>query len=78
MNTVSGMLTATVDASDNVGVVTVKFWLDGGYQGNDATAPHERTWDTTALTDGTHRILIEASDAAGNKTYHAVNFVVDN
>ncbi|HZP56604.1 MAG TPA: S8 family serine peptidase [Dehalococcoidia bacterium] len=77
-STASGMLAATVSASDNVGVKVVKFWMDGVYQGNDPTAPYGFTWDTTTLSNGTHRILVEADDAAGNKAWAAVNFTVSN
>ncbi len=75
---VTGTINVTVNATDNIGVAKVRFWLDGAYQGYDGTAPYARSIDTTALTDGLHRVLIEAADAAGNATYGAVNFVVDN
>ena len=77
--TVSGTLSATVGASDNVGVAYVKFLMDGVYSGAlDTTAPYGATWDTTKLADGPHRILVEVGDTSGNKNWAAVNFNVAN
>jgi hypothetical protein len=75
---VSGDLTATVSASDDTAVQAVRFWLDGLYQGYDSTSPYSWSWDTTALSDGTHRILVEASDTSGNRSWDPVNFTVAN
>ncbi len=75
---VSGLLNATVNASDNIAILTVKFWMDGVYQGNDPTAAYGWSWNTTLLSNGSHRILVEASDTSGNKAWYAANFTVSN
>src|SRR5205823_11866331 len=45
---VSGTVTMTANASDNVGVVGVQFLLDGANVGAEVTAaPYSAPWDTT-------------------------------
>ena len=39
---------------------------DGELVGSDTTAPYEVSLDTTTLTDGTHRLFVEAFDNEGN------------
>ncbi len=75
---VSGQLNATVNATDGSGIQTVKFWMDNVYQGNDSTPAYGWSWNTVLLSNGIHRILVEASDIHGNKAWHGVNFIVTN
>jgi hypothetical protein len=66
--TVSGTVSVSASASDNVGVVGVQFKVDGvNFGTEDTTAPYARAWDTTAATNGTHSISAVARDAAGNQ-----------
>ncbi len=52
-STVSGTVTVSATASDNVGVVGVQFLLDGVALGTeDATAPYSVSWSTTATGNG--------------------------
>src|SRR5207245_1628614 len=67
--TVSGTITATAAASDNVGVVGVQFKLDGMNLGAEVmTAPYAVTWNTTTASNGSHSLTAVARDAAGNQT----------
>src|SRR5438552_3704451 len=64
---VSGTLTMTANASDNVGVVGVQFLLDGANVGAEVTAaPYSAPWDTTTASRGSHTLTAVARDAAGN------------
>ncbi|BAV33068.1 hypothetical protein SCL_0748 [Sulfuricaulis limicola] len=64
---VKGSITLDASATDNVGVVGVSFFLDGVVLGSeDTVAPYARTWDTTAVAEGTHSLKVRARDAAGN------------
>ena len=64
---VSGTVTVTADASDNVGVAGVQFKLDGANLGaEDTSAPYAVSWDTRTSADGSHNISAVARDAAGN------------
>jgi hypothetical protein len=71
--TLSGTVSVTASASDNVGVVDVQFLLDGGSNGSvDATtAPYSVSWNTATASDGSHTITAIARDAAGNSTTSA-------
>jgi N,N-dimethylformamidase beta subunit-like, C-terminal/Concanavalin A-like lectin/glucanases superfamily/Bacterial Ig-like domain/Bacterial Ig domain/Calx-beta domain len=78
--TVSGTVTVTADASDNIGVAGVQFMLDGASLGaEDTTAPYSVSWNTTAVTNGTHTLTARARDAAGNvTTSSAISVTVSN
>jgi hypothetical protein len=66
---VSGPITITASASDNVGVAGVQFKLDGANLGaEDTAAPFSAAWDTTSATDGSHMLTAVARDVAGNST----------
>ena len=65
--TVSGTITVTANASDNVGVAGVQFRLDGANLGaEDTAAPYSISWNTTPVTNGSHTLTAVARDAAGN------------
>ncbi|MDX6690371.1 MAG: hypothetical protein QOG15_1828 [Solirubrobacteraceae bacterium] len=67
--TVSGAVSVTADASDNVGVTNVQFKLDGANLGAaDTTSPYAVTWDSTTATPGSHTLTAVAKDAANNST----------
>src|SRR5581483_4953288 len=67
--TVSGSTSVAASASDNIGVASVQFLLDGAALGApDTTAPYGITWDTTAVANGSHILSARASDAAGNSS----------
>ena len=64
--TVSGIVTLTASASDNVGVVGVQFYLDGTAVGSeDTSSPYSTNWNTAGATNTTHVITARARDAAG-------------
>jgi len=78
--TVSGTVSVTANASDNVAVASVQFQLDGANVGAlDTTAPYSVSWDTTTATNGSHTLSAIAKDAAGNSaTSAAVAVTVSN
>jgi type III secretion system FlhB-like substrate exporter len=65
-STVSGIVTATANASDNVGVTKVDLSLDGNLKMTDTTSPYNYSFDSKTLTNGSHTITAKAYDAAGN------------
>jgi hypothetical protein len=69
---VSGNVTVSATASDNVGVSGVQFKLDGANLGAEDTAsPFSITWNSSAASVGTHTLTATARDAAGNTTTSA-------
>lgn len=78
--TVSGTISVTGSATDNVGVTSVQFKLDGSNLGTaDSSAPYSVSWNTTGATNGSHTITAVARDAAGNQTTSAaVSVTVSN
>jgi chitodextrinase len=78
--TVSGSVTVSANASDNVGVTKVQFQIDGVNLGAALTqAPYTTTWDTTTASNGAHSVTAAASDAAANTaTSIAVSVTVSN
>ena len=78
--TVSGSVSVSANASDNVAVVGVQFLLDGVALGaEDTTSPYSISWNTATATNGTHSVSARARDAAGNQTTAtAVSVTVSN
>jgi hypothetical protein len=79
--TVSGnAVTVSASASDNVGVTSVQFLLDGAPLGAPVTTlPYSIAWDTTAVANGSHALSAQAKDAAGNVgTATATSVTVSN
>ena len=78
--TVSATVSVTANASDNVGVASVQFQLDGANVGSlDTAAPYSFSWDTTKSANGSHALRAIAKDAAGNSTTSAaVTVTVSN
>jgi hypothetical protein len=77
--TVSGTITVSATASDNVGVVGVQFQLDAANLGAEDTAsPYTTSWNTTTVANGSHTLSAIARDAAGNKTTASVTVTVNN
>ncbi|OJH38389.1 extracellular catalytic domain type 1 short-chain-length polyhydroxyalkanoate depolymerase [Cystobacter ferrugineus] len=66
--TVSGTVTLSANASDNVGVTQVAFLVDGAVVGTDSTPPFTFAWNTATAATGPHSLAARASDAAGNTT----------
>jgi glucose/arabinose dehydrogenase len=63
----TGTIAISATASDNVGVASVEFQIDGVPIGAAATsAPYATTLDTSAYPSGQHVVRARASDAAGN------------
>jgi subtilisin family serine protease len=77
--TVSGSAVSfTATASDASGIQKVRFWVDNVYLSYDATAPYQKTWDTTTFANGTHTLKIEALDTFNNSTIQTITVTVSN
>jgi hypothetical protein len=78
--TVSGDVTVSATATDNVGIVGVQFLLDGVALGaEDLSAPYSIVWTSSSVANGPHTLSARARDLAGNlTTATAVNVTVNN
>ncbi|MBX5468364.1 MAG: Ig-like domain repeat protein [Thermoleophilaceae bacterium] len=87
-----GTQSLTVSSSDNVGVRDFRYVLDGGaidshhYQSCDYTRPvpcpasqgDTFSLDTSDLAEGSHTLIVNAIDTAGNARGTTVPFIADN
>jgi fibronectin type 3 domain-containing protein len=77
--TVTGSISVTASASDDVKVAGVQFQLDGLALGAErTTAPYAVTWNTGSATNASHTLAAVARDAAGNSAQSSVTVVVSN
>jgi hypothetical protein len=76
---VADTVTLEATASDNQGVVEVRFLVDGNVVGTDTTAPYSVSWDSTSVANGDVALTAEADDATGNTGVSAaVTVTVEN
>ncbi len=61
---VSGTVTLSATASDNVGVTSVEFYQGTTLLGNDSTNPYSLSWNTAGVANGTYTLTAKAYDAA--------------
>ncbi len=66
---VSGTVTVSANASDDVAVASVQFLLDGApLLAEDTSAPYSISWSTLATSNGVHQLAARARDTGGNLT----------
>nr|MBC8872255.1 S8 family serine peptidase [Planctomycetota bacterium] len=78
--TVSGTVTVEADASDDVAVTQVEFFVNGSSIGidSDDTDGWSATWDTISSGDGSHTVTATATDTASQSASDSVTVTVDN
>ncbi len=64
-DTVTGTITVTANATDNVSVASVQLLVNGVVTATDNTAPYTFTWNATTLS-GAQTLSAKATDGAGN------------
>jgi peptidoglycan/xylan/chitin deacetylase (PgdA/CDA1 family) len=75
----AGSVTISADATDDVAVGSVEFFIGATSVGTDSTAPFSVEWDSTAAADGPVSITAVATDTSTNSaTSTAVGATVDN
>jgi len=73
---VIGTASVAVNASDNVGVASVRLSVDGIAVATSTTAPYALQWTTTTASAGLHVLTVTAFDGAGNHAADSVNVTV--
>ncbi|MGA9565315.1 MAG: choice-of-anchor D domain-containing protein [Candidatus Korobacteraceae bacterium] len=64
--TVSGTITVTATAADNVGIASIQIYIDGTLVASGSSSPLNYSWNTVTATNASHTIYSKASDVAGN------------
>jgi len=78
-STISGTVTISASATDNVGVTKVEFYQGTVKLGEDASAPYSISWNTTSVTNGSYSLTSRAYDAANNVGFSpGVSVTVNN
>jgi chitodextrinase len=71
---VSGNITISATASDNIGVTKVEFYIDGTLRATDTSSPYSTRWNVNkSVPVGAHTIQAKAYDAAGNTATASIN-----
>ena len=66
---VRDIIVVGADATDNVGIAGVQFFVDGVLTGSlDTVFPYGLTWDTRTVSNGAHTLTAQAYDTSGNAT----------
>jgi hypothetical protein len=74
---VSGSVTVSAQATDERGVMGVRFQVDGLNLGSEyTTAPYATTWNSASAAPGPHVLRAVARDAAGNTATALVTVMV--
>lgn len=77
-STVSGIISISVSASDNVGVLKVELYKDGILSDTDTQSPYSFTWNTSIDSNGIHVISTKAYDSSNNIGSSSINVNVNN
>lgn len=65
-SSVSGKIQLSANASDNVGIRKVHYFVDGKWIGASTTSPYAVEFDTKTISDGNHTITTEVYDISRN------------
>jgi RHS repeat-associated protein len=76
--TVTGNITITATATDNIAVTKVEFLLDGSQIREFNTTPYSTDLDTQTIINGTHKLTAKAYDAKGNVGTDEITVTTDN
>ena len=63
---ISGAVSVTASAADNVGVTKVDLYIDGSLFSSTTSGTPSFEWTTTSVSNGSHALQAKAYDAAGN------------
>src|SRR4030067_3695090 len=75
---VSGTTLVTANATDDVEVTKVEFYIDGFLKLTDISAPYTFSWDTTSVGNGSHTVTAVAYDAVDESATDTITVTVAN
>lgn len=76
-STVTGTVNIAVNATDNIGVSSVSFSVDGIGVSHDNTSPYNFSWNSSTVSTGIHTLTVTARDAAGNTASSSIQVTVN-
>src|SRR5262249_23281328 len=76
--TLSGVVTVSASASDNIGVAKVEFYVDSVLRAVDLATPYQWDFDTSSASNGSHTLEVWAYDIAGNTGRATLNIPTQN
>ena len=71
-STVAGIVAVKANASDNVAVTKVEFYVDSKLASSVTASPFNYSWDTSTVANASHTLSTKAYDAAGNSASSSV------
>jgi len=74
----AGTVSVNADASDNVAVSSVSFYVDGSLRATDSAAPFTFSWNTIGATNGSHTLDAVAQDSSANTNSTSISVSVLN
>lgn len=63
---VSGTVTVSATASDDIGVAKVEFYDNSSLIGSDTSSPYSASWNSASVPNGSHLITAKVFDTADN------------
>lgn len=73
---ITGSYTVRAAATDDTGVASVTFYVDGAAKLVDSSNPFTYAWNPSLLADGTHTLQAVAADYAGNRSTAVVSVLL--
>jgi subtilisin family serine protease len=76
--TVSSSVSIQGSATDNTGITSIQFYVDGQVIATAAASPFSFAWNTGNYANGSHTVQVTASDATGNIGSSSISLNVNN
>lgn len=73
---INGIVAVSVNATDDIGVTKVEFYVDNALKQTSTTAPYSYSLNAGSLSAGSHTILVKAYDASGKSGQATVTVTV--
>ena len=75
---IRGTKSIIADASDDLGIDKIEFYVEGTLLETDMSSPYTYTWDTSTVVDGYREVKAIAYDTIGQKTWDSITVIIDN
>lgn len=74
----SGSVSLSANASDNIGLYKVDFLLNNNLISHDYESPYQITWNTTTVANGTYTLKAKAYDSSDNSAISSISISINN